>query len=142
MEPLSTAAAAIASIILTRALEKTGEAFSKKLTLQSSELLKQIKLKSPTTANVLESANLQTNNLVKVLHEVELIAQNDEEFAQKLNELRDLTGEELLAVGLKEREEPIILNSKSTLPIEKFADKVGVYVNEGGTLNIENFNFS
>jgi hypothetical protein len=45
MEPLSTAAAAIASIIWTRALEKTGEALSKKLTLQSSELLEQIKLK-------------------------------------------------------------------------------------------------
>ncbi|MEH2462352.1 hypothetical protein [Nostoc sp.] len=141
MEPLSTTAIAILSLISTRALEKIGEAVGKKLSEQSGELLKKIKLKSPNTADVLESANLQTNNLVKVIHEVELIANNDEEFAQKLNQIRDLTRDELLAIVLKEREDPIVLNSKSNIPLEKFADKVGVYVNGGGTVNIENFNF-
>ncbi|MFS0518573.1 hypothetical protein ACEYW6_28295 [Nostoc sp. UIC 10607] len=138
---MTTTAIAIVSLILSKAFDKTAKGVLPIIYEQSSELLEQIKIKSPTTADELESANLQTSNLVNIVHEVELIAENDEEFAQKLNKVSNAMRKELLAIELKEREEPSLPNSKSTFPLEKFADKVGVYINNGGTLNIENFNF-
>lgn len=132
--------AALASILVAKLFEKTGEAVSEQLSVQTNNLLEQIKIKSPNTSNAIESANQQTLDIVQVVNEVELIAKDDKEFANQLNKIRHLAGEELLAVDMKEREDAIVLSSKPTPPMEKLADKVGVY-NEGGTVSIETFNF-
>ncbi len=106
--------AALASILVAKLFEKTGEAVSEQLSVQTNNLLEQIKIKSPNTSNAIESANQQTLDIVQVVNEVELIAKDDKEFANQLNKIRHLAGEELLAVDMKRRCNCVKLKTHST----------------------------
>jgi hypothetical protein len=59
MEPLSLTAGAIATLVLTKALEKTGEVLGEKAIAQSGKLWKQLQGKSPETASAIERVQQQ-----------------------------------------------------------------------------------
>lgn len=97
MEPLTLA---IATIFLTKALEKSGEMFSEGLITKIGNAITQIRKVSPDTANALEAGdatvlNLDANVLKQIQPEpifAELVtAANTEEnqqFRQKLEEMK------------------------------------------------------
>ncbi len=56
MEPLTTAAIAIGSVVATKALEKTGEKVTETLWEQTGKFLNSLKQQSPDTVTVIEKA--------------------------------------------------------------------------------------
>ena len=57
MEPIELTIAALASLIITKATEKTGEKLGEKLVEQGGNLLQQLRRKSPQTASAIEKVN-------------------------------------------------------------------------------------
>ena len=57
MEPVSLTAAAIATLVITKAFEKTGEIIGEKAWDEGEKLLVLLKRKEPSTAKVIEQAN-------------------------------------------------------------------------------------
>ena len=56
MEPISLTAGAIATLVLTKAIEKTGETLGEKALEQGGKLMQLLKRKSPDTASAIEVA--------------------------------------------------------------------------------------
>lgn len=56
MEPVTLIAAAIATLVITKAFEKTGEILGEKALEQGGNLLSLLKRKAPTTATAIELA--------------------------------------------------------------------------------------
>ncbi|MEH1861729.1 MAG: hypothetical protein V7L21_27885 [Nostoc sp.] len=59
MEPVTLTAAAIATLVITKAFEKTGEILGEKALEQGGNLLSLLKRKAPTTATAIELAQTQ-----------------------------------------------------------------------------------
>lgn len=130
MEPLT--ATVIATLILTKAFEKTGEELGAKALEQGGKLLALLKRKSPDTAAAIEKVAEQpalaeqepANFGTAVLVEQVEAATADPEVKQAV--------EELAAVA---RSQP-----GTVVNMTKLAEKIGI-VNQGGTINIDNFTF-
>jgi hypothetical protein len=136
MEPISLTAGAIATLVLTKAFEKTGEVLGEKALEQSGKLMQLLKRKSPNTATAIEVA-AQHPELAEqqpedygeaVLEErVELAAKADPEVAAAVQALAD-------AVKSKPSSIQKIIN---------IAENNKGNVAPGGTISVENqtFNF-
>ncbi len=79
MEPVSLTAAAIATLVITKAFEKTGEIIGEKAWDEGEKLLVLLKRKEPNTAKVIEQAKTQPLDY----RQADLIGQQVEEAAKK-----------------------------------------------------------
>jgi len=132
MEPLTTAAIAIGSIIATKALEKTGEKVGETLWDKTGKFLVTLKKHSPYTVAAIEKAPEQPLDYGKALLEVESAAKANPEVAQAAQEL---------AAAAKAEPNPKLAEILAMPNLEKLADKIGQVVMPGGTGNIKNQSF-
>jgi len=132
MEPLTTAAIAIGSIIATKALEKTGEKVGEALWDETGKFLVTLKKHSPHTVAAIEKAPEQPLDYGKALLEVESAAKANPEVAQAAQEL---------AAAAKAEPNPKLAEILAMPNLEKLADKIGQVVMPGGTGNIKNQSF-
>ncbi|OUL35608.1 hypothetical protein [Nostoc sp. 106C] len=87
MEPLTTAAIAIGTVIATKALEKTGENVGQALWDKTGEFIVKLKKHSPHTVVAIEKAPDQPLDYGKAVLEVEAAAKANPEVAQVAQEL-------------------------------------------------------
>ncbi|MEH1935332.1 MAG: hypothetical protein V7L14_16880 [Nostoc sp.] len=132
MEPLTTAAIAIGSIIATKALEKTGEKVGETLWDKTGKFLVTLKKHSPYTVAAIEKAPEQPLDYGKAVLEVESAAKANPEVAQAAQEL---------AAAAKAEPNPKLAEILAMPNLEKLADKIGQVVMPGGTGNIQNQSF-
>jgi hypothetical protein len=132
MEPLTTVAIAVATLLATKALEKIGENIGDTLynkTQQFSELLKQ---RLPGTFAAIEQAPEQPLNYGQAVLEIETAATTDPNISQAIQEL---------VAAAKAAQNPKIADILATPNLEKLADKIGMVVMSGGTGTINTMNF-
>jgi hypothetical protein len=132
MEPLTTVAIAVATLLATKALEKIGENIGDTLynkTQQFSELLKQ---RLPGTLAAIEQAPEQPLNYGQAVLEIETAAKTDPNISQVIQEL---------VAAAKAEQNPKIADILATPNLEKLADKIGMVVMSGGTGTINTMNF-
>ncbi|MEH2407598.1 hypothetical protein [Nostoc sp.] len=122
MEPVSLTAAAIATLVITKAFEKTGEILGTKASEQGGKLLLLLKRKEPKTASAIELAQTQPLDYgqASLVEQVEQAAKKDPEIAQAVEALADTV----------KSQASLIQN------FSKLAEKIGIVV-QGGTVNIE-----
>jgi hypothetical protein len=87
MEPLTTAAIAIGSVVATKALEKTGEKVGEILWQQTGNFLNSLRNESPDTVTAIEKAPEQPLDYGKAVLETEAAAKANPEVAQRMQEL-------------------------------------------------------
>lgn len=87
MEPLTTAAIAIGSIIATKALEKTGEKVTETVWEKTGKFLNSLKQISPETVTAIEKAPEQPLDYGQAVLDVESVAKTSPELAQIMSEL-------------------------------------------------------
>lgn len=131
MEPLSTAAIAIGSVVATKALEKTGEKVGEVLWDKTGKFLVTLKKHAPYTVTAIEKAPLQPLDYGKAVVEVETAAQANPELNQAM--------EDLAATAKAETNSKIaeIVNMPN---LQKLADKIVNFAQ--GDINVENQNIS
>jgi hypothetical protein len=132
MEPLTTGAIAVATVLATKALEKIGENIGDTLsqkTQQFSELLKQ---RLPGTFAAIEQAPKQPLNYGQAVLEIETAAKTDPNINQSIQEL---------VAAAKAAQNPKIADILATPNLEKLADKIGMVVMSGGTGTINTMTF-
>jgi hypothetical protein len=143
MEPITTLSAAIATMIVQKALEKAGEKLGEQVAQQSAKLLATLKIKSPQTASAIESALEQPLNYRQTIIEVEALVQEDPEFAKAVRELAAVASKEAdirLSAPIRELVGSIKEQDLSTQNLGRLADKIGV-VSQGGLVSIQSLNF-
>jgi tRNA U34 5-carboxymethylaminomethyl modifying enzyme MnmG/GidA len=87
-DPATLTAAAIATLIITKAFEKTGERLGEKVLEEGSNLLSLLRHKDPETATVIELAQEQPLNYGQaVLEKIEAAAKTDPEIAQSVKQV-------------------------------------------------------
>ncbi|MFN6539093.1 MAG: hypothetical protein RM021_022445 [Nostoc sp. EkiNYC01] len=92
MEPVSLTAAAIATLVITKAFEKTGEIIGEKAWNEGEKLLVLLKRKEPSTAKLIEQAQTQPldNGQADLIgQQVEEAAKKDPEIAQAVEAVAD-----------------------------------------------------
>jgi hypothetical protein len=87
MEPFTTAAIAIGSVVATKALEKTGEKVGETLWQQTGNFLNSLRNESPDTVTAIEKAPEQPLDYGKAVLETETAAKANPEVAQRMQEL-------------------------------------------------------
>jgi hypothetical protein len=87
MEPFTTAAIAIGSVVATKALEKTGEKIAETLWQQTGNFLNSLRNESPDTVTAIEKAPQQPLDYGKAVLETEAAAKANPELAQRMQEL-------------------------------------------------------
>ena len=96
MEPFTTAAIAIGSVVATKALEKTGEKVGETLWQQTGNFLNSLRNESPDTVTAIEKASEQPLDYGKAVLETEAAAKANPEVAQRMQELVATTETEAL----------------------------------------------
>ncbi|MEH1850660.1 MAG: hypothetical protein V7L11_03000 [Nostoc sp.] len=132
MEPLTTAAIAVGTIIATKALEKTTEKVTESLVDKTGKFLVTLKKHSPHTVAAIDKAPEQLLDYQKAVLEVESAAKANPEVAQTMQEL---------AAAAKAEPNPKLAEILAMPNLEKLADKIGQVVMPGGTGNIQNQSF-
>ncbi|WP_196509832.1 hypothetical protein [Nostoc sp. NZL] len=91
MEPVTLTAAWIATLVITKAFEKTGEILGEKALEQGGNLLSLLKRKAPTTATAIELAQAQPLDYGKasLVEQVEEAVKKDPEIAQAVKDVAD-----------------------------------------------------
>jgi hypothetical protein len=132
MEPLSTAAIAIGSVVATKALEKTGEKVGEALWDKTGKFLVTLKKHCPHTIAAIEKVPEQPLDYGKAVVEVESAAQKNPEVKQAMEEV---------AVAAKAETNPKFNEILAMPNLQKLAEKIGQVVMPGGTGNIDNMSF-
>ncbi|MDJ0615877.1 MAG: hypothetical protein QNJ63_03850 [Calothrix sp. MO_192.B10] len=132
MEPLSTAAIAIGSVVATKALEKTGEKVAEALWDKTGKFLVKLRKQSPQTVSGIEKAPEQPLDYGKAVLEVESAAQANPEVNQAMQEL---------VAAAKAEPNPKFNEILSMPNLQKLAEKIGQVVMPGGKGKIENQSF-
>jgi hypothetical protein len=123
MEPLTTAAIAIGSVVATKALEKTGEKVAETLWQQTGNFLNSLRNESPDTVTAIEKAPEQPLDYGKAVLETEAAAKANPEVAQRMQELVAMVETEPL---LKELVNSIKSQTQQTTVInsQKLAEQI------------------
>ena len=117
MEPLTTAAIAIGSVVATKALEKTGEKVGETLWQQTGNFLNSLRNESPDTVTAIEKAPEQPLDYGKAVLETEAAAKANPEIAQRMQELVAMVETEPLLKDLvnsikSQTQQPTVINSQ------------------------------
>jgi hypothetical protein len=89
MEPLSLTAGAIATLVVTKAFEKTGEVIGEKALEQSGKLVKLIKERFPKTSEKLALVPENPEYIGEAVLEVEAAAEQDDEVKATVEAIAD-----------------------------------------------------
>ncbi|NET66815.1 MAG: hypothetical protein F6K63_21480 [Moorea sp. SIO1G6] len=84
MEPLAAAVVAIATVLGTKALEKTGENVGQVVWNQTNQFLESLRNQSPNTVMAIEQAPEQPLDYAEVVLELETAAKQNPEVAQAM----------------------------------------------------------
>lgn len=87
MEPLTTAALALGTVVGTKVVEKTGENVGQVLWDKAAKLLESLKQESPDTVTAIERAPEQPLDYGQAVLEIESAAKNNSEIARYMEEL-------------------------------------------------------
>jgi primosomal protein N'' len=133
MEPFTTAAIAIGSVVATKALEKTGEKVAETLWQQTGNFLNSLKKESPDTVTAIEKAPEQPLDYGKAVLETEAAAKANPEVAQRMQELVAMVETEPLLKDLvnsikSQTQQTTVINS------QKLAEQIKNVV-QGNTFN-------
>ncbi len=140
MEPLTSGAIAVATLILNKASEKIGEKLGETVTQQVNKLLLLIKDKSLPKTTAIEQAE-QVGDYGKAVLELETAASQDSELAQTIQEIEtSIKADPILLHKIQKtaqavKNEPTLIQNNT-----KLAEKIGLLV-QGGTVNIDNLSF-
>ena len=132
MEPLTTVAIAVATLLATKALEKIGETIGDTLTHKTQQFSELLKQRLPGTFAAIEQAPEQPLNYGQAVLEIETAAKTDPNISQAIQEL---------VAAAKAEQNPKIADILATPNLEKLADKIGMVVMSGGTGTINTMNF-
>ena len=132
MEPLTTVAIAVATLLATKALEKIGENIGDTLTHKTQQFSELLKQRLPGTFAAIEQAPEQPLNYGEAVLEIETAAKTDPNISQVIQEL---------VAAAKAEQNPKIADIIATPNLEKLADKIGMVVMSGGTGTINTMNF-
>ena len=132
MEPLTTGAIAVATVLATKALEKIGENIGDTLSHKTQQFLELLKQRLPGTFAAIEQAPEQPLNYGEAVLEIETAAKTDPNISQVIQEL---------VAAAKAAQNPKIADILATPNLEKLADKIGMVVMSGGTGTINTMNF-
>ena len=132
MEPLTTVAIAVATLLATKALEKIGENIGDTLTHKTQQFSELLKQRLPGTLAAIEQAPEQPLNYGQAVLEIETAAKTDPNISQVIQEL---------VAAAKAEQNPKIADILATPNLEKLADKIGMVVMSGGTGTINTMNF-
>ncbi|MEP0873818.1 hypothetical protein NDA01_29350 [Trichocoleus desertorum AS-A10] len=123
MEPVSLSVTTIATLLLTKALEKTGEALGEKALnqfgTQISKLKQVLQRKSPDTATTIETVAQQPN-----LAEVNPGVYSSQALAERLQNLANSDSE--IAEAVKSVADAVYANPQSVQSLTNIANKIGV----------------
>lgn len=144
MEPITAGAITLATILSTKALEKTGEKFGETLFNKIGKFLESLKKHSPETVTAIEKAPEQPLDYGQVVVEVETAAKAVPEIHQAMQELAAAAKAESnpklsesiekLANSLKSQaQSPSVINN------QKLADEIK-NVFQGNVINNPTFN--
>ena len=145
MEPLTLAAIAVATTIMSKALEKTGDKLGEKVYEQTEKFVTSLKNKSPQTITAIENIPEAPLDYGRAVLDIEELAKADPEVAEDLKILAAVATEDPNAKLINAIQEIVTtLKSQSqeskTQKLSKLAEKIGLVV-YGGTVSIENLNF-
>jgi hypothetical protein len=132
MEPLTTGAIAVATVLATKALEKIGENIGDTLSHKTQQFLELLKQRLPGTFAAIEKAPEQPLNYGQAVLEIETAATTDPNISQAIQEL---------VAAAKAAQNPKIADILATPNLEKLADKIGMVVMSGATGTINTMNF-
>ncbi|QSV56026.1 MAG: hypothetical protein HEP80_21465 [Dolichospermum sp. UKL201] len=90
MEPLTTGAIAVATVLATKALEKIGENIGDTLSHKTQQFLELLKQRLPGTFAAIEKAPAQPLNYGQAVLEIETAAKADPNISQVIQELTQL----------------------------------------------------
>jgi ABC-type transporter Mla subunit MlaD len=90
MEPLTTVAIAVATLLATKALEKIGENIGDTLTHKTQQFSELLKQRLPGTFAAIEQAPEQPLNYGEAVLEIETAAKTDPNISQVIQELTQL----------------------------------------------------
>jgi hypothetical protein len=131
MEPLTTGAIAVATVLATKALEKIGENIGDTLSHKTQQFLELLKQRLPGTFAAIEKAPEQPLNYGQAVLEIETAATTDPNISQAIQEL---------VAAAKAAQNPKIADILATPNLEKLADKIGMVVMSGATGTINTMN--
>jgi hypothetical protein len=139
MDPIIVSAA-IATMIVQKALEKAGEKLGEQVVQKSAKLLSTLRMKIPQTASAIEFALEQPLNYRQTVIEVEALAEEDPEFAKAVRELAAVASEDS-NIRLRARIREFVNSQElSNQNFGGLAEKIGVIV-QGSAVSIQNLNF-
>lgn len=141
MEPLSSAAVAVATLILKKAFEKTGEKLGEAVSSQASQLMQLIRRKPLPKTSAIERTDQQVNFGQAVL-EVEDAAKKDSELAEAVQQLDAIVKvDPKLAEAISVYSRALQQSPPTTVQnYGKLAEKIGIVV-QGGTVNLDTMSF-
>lgn len=142
MEPLSTAAIAVATIIATKALEKTGENIGEIFWDKSQQFITTLNKDAPETAKALKRAPEQPLDYGQAVLEVETATRKNPELAQASQELiAAAEAESNLKVIeiLKKIKETLTTQQPTIQNLGKLADKIN-NLNQAQTIHLTQHN--
>jgi hypothetical protein len=131
MEPLSTAAIAIGSVIATKALEKTGEKVGEALWDKTGKFIVTMKKHAPHTITEIEKAPALPLDYGKAVLEVESAAKANPEVNQAMQDV---------AAAAKAETNPKIVEIVNMPNLQKLADKIVNYA--AGNISIDTQNIT
>ncbi len=146
MEPLTTAAVVIGSVLATKALEKTGEKVGEAVFDQTAKFLESLKEESPGTMIAIEQVRELPLDYSKAMQEIEAATKGNPQVAQAMQELATAAEAEadqnsMLYEVLQEIKDEQKFRQPSMSNLGKFADKIGQFVQAGSTGKIEHQSF-
>jgi hypothetical protein len=131
MEPLSTAAIAIGTVIATKALEKTGEKVGEALWDKTGKFLVTLNKHSPQTVVAIQKAPEAPIDYGKAVLEVESAAKENPEVNQAMQDV---------AAAAKAETNPKIVEIVNMPNLQKLAEKIVNYAQ--GDIHIQNQNIN
>jgi hypothetical protein len=139
MEPIELTLAALASLMITKATEKTGEKFGEKLLEQGGNLLQQLRRRSPQTASAIEKVNETPLNWGETVIDVKATAANYPEVAQAVEAVEaTISNDTELKKILEDIAATIKSQPKSTQNYHNTIEKVvNLAQGENASINIE-----
>ncbi|MFN8967483.1 MAG: hypothetical protein ACK5XR_01805 [Pseudanabaena sp.] len=140
MEPLTTGAIAIGTLILKKAFEKTGDKLGEAVSTQIGNLLNLLKKKPLAKTDAIAQAEPSADFKLAV-SELETVAKNDDEVSQAILAVEaavkadpDLL-QKIQETAKAVKDEPTLIQNNA-----KLAEKIGLVV-QGGKVEIQTFSF-
>lgn len=142
MEPFLTAAVALATVVGTKALEKTGEGIGETLVKKTKDFLTNLNQESPTTVTAIveHTPNQPLNYYSEIIPAIQAAAEKRPELWAQIQELAALGQQEpKISPHIKEAVNHLIQSNPSIVNNSKLADEIKNLF-QGNTFNNTTFN--